>query len=239
MKNLISTTAKEFMTIAKGSLLALLLIGGFAFAADFTQPTQSPPNGNVEAPVNVGATAQSKAGNFAAVALAGTNILASNKVISQNKFCFRDGSNTDDCITAWPSGGGGGEDFSTTCQINSMIIHGTDNSQAQWGVPHSKVGYVPSAELGSLCANRLTQAEKDAGWMNVSFDNCPGVQGQDCAGVSYCQYVQLSCANGITVGQGTSTKRSYTAGGSGNATPPGTSTPGPGSRNPNDALNFD
>ena len=221
MKSVLHTIAKEVVTIAKVALIAALFIGGSVFAASFAQPTQSPPNGNVEVPINASATDQAKAGNFAAGALYGAWVQGGSGL------CI--GS---DCRTAWPDGG----DFSTTCSINSMIIHGTDNTRAQWGVPHSKTGYVPSAELGSLCANRLTQAEKDAGWMNVSFDNCPGVQGQDCSGVSYCQYVQLQCENGITVGQGTSTRRSYTAGGSGNTTPPGTDTPGPGTRDPNPAL---
>jgi len=232
MKNFTNIIAKEFVTIAKGSLLALLLIGGFAFAADFTQPSQSPPGGNVDAPVNVGATAQSKAGSFAAIGLAGINVLASNKVISQDRFCFREGT-TDDCITAWPDGNGGGDDFSTTCQINSMIIHGTDDSRAQWGVPHAQTGYVNSSDLGSLCDSRLTAAERTAGWMNVSFDNCPGVQGQDCSGVSYCQYIQLQCQNGITVGQGTTSKQAWNASGRSGAPNPGGEVPGGNTRTTN------
>lgn len=224
MKSILHTIGKEMATFGKAAVIASLFIGVSVFAAGFSQPTQSPPNGNVEPPINSSSTAQAKAGNFAAAALYGAWVQGGSGL------CI--GS---DCRTSWPEGGSGESDFSTTCQINTMIIHGTDNSRAQWGVPHPETGYVNSSSLGSLCANRLTQAEKDAGWMNVSFDNCPGVQGRDCSGVSYCQYVQLSCANGITVGQGTSTKRSYTAGGSG-ATPPGTSVPGPGTRNPNAVL---
>lgn len=229
-QNSMNGIGSKLMIAARLLLVVAVVAGGAVYA--FTQPGSTPPNGNVPAPVNVGATSQSKAGAFAATALAGLWVQGTSG------FCIGPNAQnpTADCITEWPSGGGGeggGDPFSTTCTINSMLIHGTDNSSAQWGVPHSQTGYVASSSLGAYCMGRLTQAEKDAGWMVASFDNCPGIQGKDCAGVSYCQYIQLQCGEGITFQQGTFTRRSYAAGGGGSGsgtTPPGTETPGPGTR---------
>lgn len=221
----------KLMIAARLLLVVAVVAGGVAYA--FTQPSSAPPNGNVPAPVNVGSDTQSKAGNFAANALAGLWVQGTDG------FCIGPNAQNPsaDCITEWPSGGeGGGDPFSTTCTINSMLIHGADSSSAQWGVPHREVGYTPSSSLGSYCMGRLTQAEKDAGWMVASFDNCPGVQGSDCAGVSYCQYIQLQCGEGITFQQGTFTRRAYNAGGSSGSNPPGSQTPGPGTRTTNPAL---
>ncbi|MFW6210146.1 MAG: hypothetical protein ACOC4E_01495 [Patescibacteria group bacterium] len=49
---------------------ALALLGTLAFAQTWTEPTQSPPDGNVPAPINVGADAQDKAGPLGVGALA-------------------------------------------------------------------------------------------------------------------------------------------------------------------------
>lgn len=219
----------KLMFTARLLLVVAVVAGGTVYA--FTQPGSTPPNGNVPAPVNVGDTDQSKAGAFAATALAGLWVQGTSG------FCI--GPNADnptaDCITEWPAGdgggggGGNGDPFTTTCTINSLLIHGADDSRAQWGVPHTTVGYTRGADLGNLCMARLTQAERDAGWMVASFDNCPGVQGRDCAGVSYCQYIQLQCGDGITFEQGEFNRRSYSVSGSG-GTPPGSTTPGSGTR---------
>lgn len=64
----------------------------------WTDPTQSPPNGNVATPINVGSTAQVKSGNLWAASM-GTD----------NGFCI--GAS---CITSWNQAGGGGWTSSNT-----------------------------------------------------------------------------------------------------------------------------
>lgn len=63
MKNIIS--AKHIALIAIGLALGL----GATYAMAFTAPTVAAPGGNVAAPINTGATAQTKSGNFGTLGL--------------------------------------------------------------------------------------------------------------------------------------------------------------------------
>ena len=72
---------------------AIILVAGIAYAV-WIEPTTAPPNGNVGAPINTGATAQTKAGGFTA------ETLTAATVTGTTQFCL--GAS---CITAWPSGG--------------------------------------------------------------------------------------------------------------------------------------
>jgi hypothetical protein len=81
----------------------LFLVIGLSLAATasylnaWSGPTQTAPDGNVDAPINVGGDPQGdpqiKTGNLEAYGLSAVGVVA-------NQFCL--GS---DCITAWPSGG--------------------------------------------------------------------------------------------------------------------------------------
>lgn len=194
MKVLLQSVVKEVSLIAKVSLIALLVMGGAAFAANFTQPTQSPPNGNVEAPVNVGGTPQAKSGNFAANALAG------QWVQGVSGLCI--GS---DCRTAWPSGsGGGGSEPSCSFDVKTVEqLHPHSDNLHGISQATSPAGGV--AGVGSICWGSLTSAAKAEGWVPISFDRCPNISGRDCNdNISYCTYVKLSCTN-ATVTEGTYT----------------------------------
>ena len=74
---------------------AIILVAGIAYAV-WTEPTAAPPGDNVAAPINTSSTAQAKAGGFTAETLTAATVKGT-------KFCL--GAS---CITAWPSGGGGG-----------------------------------------------------------------------------------------------------------------------------------
>ena len=76
--------------IALTSLIAVLAVNYFVFAV-WNEPTQSPPNGNVPAPVNVGPDYQKKEGNLEV-----NNMTAASITL---------GGVTK---TAWPVGGIGG-----------------------------------------------------------------------------------------------------------------------------------
>ncbi|MBI3572546.1 hypothetical protein HY091_03385 [Candidatus Kaiserbacteria bacterium] len=81
---------KPLRSLGKIALTAatlLLLAAGVSYAqSTWTEPSQSPPDGNVSAPVNVGSIFQQKTGDFWAA-----------KVGSDNGYCIGPS-----CITAWP-----------------------------------------------------------------------------------------------------------------------------------------
>ena len=74
-----------FLVIIIGVALGLAL----QFVRAWTEPTTAPPGGNVGAPINTSATAQTKAG-----------AIYSNDKIGAPKLCIGT-----DCRDAWPSGG--------------------------------------------------------------------------------------------------------------------------------------
>ena len=79
------------------------MIFGFAlqFAKAWTEPTDSAPRGNVEAPINTSNTNQSKNGIFGATGLwSSGSISATGSVKGESGLCIGN-----DCRTAWPSGG--------------------------------------------------------------------------------------------------------------------------------------
>ena len=184
-------------------------MGGAVYAANFTQPTQTPPGGNVDAPVNVGATAQAKAVGF------GASSLTASIVKGLNEVCIGD-----DCRDVWPSGGSGDGTDLGSCKIDTKVVYARNSGTT--GFAHPTIGTTQGDTLGSLCYNYLTQAEKDQSWTLVSFDNCPGVQGKDCAGAGYCAFMRLSCSDGVTVQNGVTTHQEQPA------------TSGGGSRDPDD-----
>lgn len=103
MKQFFTSVAQEIGLLGRAFIIALLVIGGVAYAQTFVQPSQNPPGGNVPAPVNIGNVAQAKSGNFAAAALAGLWVQGTEG------FCIGPNDATGgqrDCISAWPSGGG-------------------------------------------------------------------------------------------------------------------------------------
>ena len=68
---------------------AIILVAGIAYSV-WTEPTAAPPGNNVEAPINTGATAQTKAG-----------AMYSNDRVGAPNLCIGT-----DCRNIWPSGGG-------------------------------------------------------------------------------------------------------------------------------------
>ncbi len=110
-------------TLAMGLLLAA---GGSYLFAAWSGPTQTPPNGNVEAPVNVGPVGQEKLGMFAALGgvfrngglSINTSLLSDGSAspngaalkldvegaVGATKYCDENGEN---CFTARGGGGGG------------------------------------------------------------------------------------------------------------------------------------
>jgi hypothetical protein len=90
--------------------LSVIIIGitlGFAlqFVRAWTEPTEAPPGGNLGAPINTGATAQTKTGNLNVNGgmLIGSSTTGGNKgagTINANKVCIQGV-----CNTEWPTGG--------------------------------------------------------------------------------------------------------------------------------------
>lgn len=157
-------------TIAKAALIAALFIGGSVLAAGFTQPTQSPPNGNVEVPINASAAAQAKAGNFAAAALYGAWVQGGSGL------CI--GS---DCRTAWPEGGNSST-VPSVCQLERIAVL----YPGQYAGPNQD-------SYRARCDENLHQDQRTQGWVATGSDACAEDR-SDCTtdGVS-CYYTRLTC----------------------------------------------
>ena len=108
----------SLLTSLKAIILALLLSVGISYLyAAWANPTDIPPNNNTPAPINVGSTGQTKTSSITATDLIGQNSVASpflqalggtDPKVTSPKYCI--GA---DCITAWPTGGGGGGTYQT------------------------------------------------------------------------------------------------------------------------------
>ncbi len=179
---------KKFLTTRTFFSTALPLILFFGFvgvvSGSFTEPGSNPPSGNIPAPINASGADQTKSGNLWV-----DNVIADSlKALSE--LCIGT-----ECRTAWSVPG---QDFSTTCTVNRKIVANPSSP----GIPHASRGSTDLWQLAQECRWRISSAERDAGWMLVGFDNCPSVASRDCAGASYCQYIQLSCESGITTSRG-------------------------------------
>jgi len=106
---------KNFAQTLKSLVLALILVGGISYVFAWTGPTDQQkivngtPSGNVAAPINVGNSPQAKTGSLSV----GTSTLPGGfsfvvdgpstfLSVASKQFCLGT-----DCITAWPTGGGG------------------------------------------------------------------------------------------------------------------------------------
>src|SRR3989344_6982412 len=91
MKKVLFDSARSFVS-AFVALATVLLLATITTA--WTGPTGTAPNNNVSAPINVGLTAQTKAGAF-----------ASSDFIAANEFCIPGA--TPECINGWGTMEGG------------------------------------------------------------------------------------------------------------------------------------
>jgi len=89
------------------SIIVFFTIFGY-FVLAWTEPISSPPNDNVDTPINVSSIPQTKEGD-----------LTVNTQIEAPKYCIED-----DCITSWPTGGstGGCSNVFNSVQTNSGQI---------------------------------------------------------------------------------------------------------------------
>lgn len=129
----------------RAAVLTGLAIGAFALVAlaDWNSPTQAPPNGNADAPINVGASSQAKTGTLnVGTDLQGVNtggwLDAGSLGIWSSNFVFSPGGSTvikpgqvltardssGDVVWADPTGGGG----STSAGETIFSINSSSNS---------------------------------------------------------------------------------------------------------------
>ena len=166
---------KFIRTILPHAILTMLVIG-VATAYAWTAPTQSPPNGNVAAPINVGAVDQVKAAGLGV-----TNLIA-------NQICF--GA---DCRSAWPSSSGdnlGNHTATQALNMNSNPINGATIITSTTKVTS------PQFCIGTSCISAWSQAGSAPSTIVYS---CPSVANgcaSTCTGNlsqnSTCSYTNLS-----------------------------------------------
>jgi len=183
MKKVLFDSARSFVS-AFVALATVLLLATITTA--WTGPTGTAPNNNVSAPINVGLTAQTKAGAF-----------ASSDFIAANEFCL--GSN---CISQWGAASGQ--------LVSSQYCYATRAGRT--GSPSCADGYYLKANIGYRDSNwdgvggvcclssgssdpRMTPAVKttlvnSASALSTTFDK------------TYDQIVTLCNANPLSFGAG-------------------------------------
>jgi hypothetical protein len=100
----------NFIQSLRTLLLAIVLSIGISYAyAAWSPPSNTPPGGNIDAPVNVGGVPQAKAGSLwsnSFIGSAGSGYFGGNLQVVGNiqvpTLCLNG-----DCRSAWPSGSGG------------------------------------------------------------------------------------------------------------------------------------
>ena len=88
MKAIITQFIRQFVVLS-AALAAALLFVMISYASTWTGPPTSPPNNNTPAPLNIGASSQTKIG-----------AITSNTTVTSPQFCI--GAS---CITTWASAG--------------------------------------------------------------------------------------------------------------------------------------
>ncbi len=73
MENTFTTFGKQLLFGCIGLIAGVFMATGVQYVLAWTGPTAAPPSNNVAAPINVSATAQTKAGSFTAAGIASTD----------------------------------------------------------------------------------------------------------------------------------------------------------------------
>lgn len=101
--------------------LGMILGLSIQFAEAWTNPTQTAPNGNIAGPLTTGSISQTKAGGN--ISLAGGGSLYAGGVVAAPQLCIGG-----DCRSAWPSGGGSGDNLGNHSAVQNLIMNNYDIS---------------------------------------------------------------------------------------------------------------
>jgi len=147
-------------------ILAAAIILSFGISAVYAQwvpPTQAPPGGNVDAPINTGETAQIKNGGLSVGAFLANsavfngNVNVTGDVTANNRMCI--GSS---CISSWPSAAGPETDPTVLASVKDGV---------SWNeITGKPAGFADNVDdIGTL--NVITVSVTGRG---VPTANCPG-----------------------------------------------------------------
>lgn len=172
-------TRTLFRTGVLVGILAFVSLTQMYIQAAYTAPTQDPPGGNVDAPVNVHTDFQDVIGGIQADVIGvsyGISLAGNNRTTADG----------------WPANGSGTAD----CHLETRRVDWTVSSRTFEGDSGVSQTQYPT------CDDYLTSEAKAAGWAASGVDNCLGTNGTQCDSLtrpSTCIYMRLVCASGITV----------------------------------------
>ena len=184
MKRLISS---KTITITISILTVLFLAGFYAFA--WQSPTENPPEGNVEAPINTGASGQSKVGGLVLNTGDATHEPAENALIIDNGYICLDG----ECRDSWSAAGA-----IITYHMEASTTYNSSNNTYSAGI---KSGSCPEGYTvtQTYCKSIIVT------YTGGQYDACQCSVGGDTATLTaFTQKIQVSF-----IGGGTNYSRDY------------------------------
>lgn len=175
-----------------GIVAGIIFISSVSFMqAAFTLPLQNPPNGNIDAPLNLSASYQDITGGLEVDSLGvtyGINLNGVPRLVG----------------AGWPVGTG-----TANCNLEVRRVDWNTGSRTfAWDDGVSSTQY-------PLCDDYLTAEAKAAGWGSTGLDNCLGTDGYECGSShrpSTCLYTRLVCPSGITVSPSLISTSTYAGG---------------------------
>lgn len=124
MLHLKSILFKSTSYLFKNIIVVVALLLGISMTIAWSPPTQTPPLGNVEPPLNASNNNQTKTGDITLWNLNAGGNISSLGTITSPQFCIGGA-----CISAWPSGGSGG----ASTPVPSFMVN--KNNVSQTGMP--------------------------------------------------------------------------------------------------------
>lgn len=153
---------------------AVFLVAAGMQVLAFSEPTQAPPGGNVDAPINTGSALQTKSGSLDIL-----GALSVGSSANPQNFCLNG-----TCYTSLTSGGGGGSPLLE----NGISAHTEDQCANAGG------SVVAAGGSGNVC--RFNQSSCPAGWSQLGNWSTTSSGGYCADGSGKCSGPANSCTTG-------------------------------------------
>lgn len=119
----------QLQNAIKVSLLAIILSFGLSYALAWTAPTTTPPAGNVAAPINTSATAQTKPGTLTVANIGTNSVIFPDATVQTTAGTIPSGAVMYFNLSSCPSGWIVADGTNGTPDLRGEFIRGLDNGR--------------------------------------------------------------------------------------------------------------